>query len=68
MGGAWIITREDFMAGTHEWLDNLKFKASIGSQGNDNIGDFRYTNTYTIENANGKVSTVFRDKGSENIT
>ncbi|BFL27769.1 TonB-dependent receptor [Alistipes shahii] len=68
VGGAWIITREDFMAGTHEWLDNLKFKASIGSQGNDNIGDFRYTNTYTIENANGKVSTVFRDKGSENIT
>lgn len=68
VGGAWIITREDFMAGTHEWLDNLKFKASIGSQGNDNIGDFRYTNTYTIENANGKVSTVFRNKGSENIT
>ncbi|WP_277089517.1 SusC/RagA family TonB-linked outer membrane protein [Alistipes sp.] len=68
VGGAWIITREDFMAGTHEWLDNLKFKASIGSQGNDNIGDFRYTNTYTIENANGKVSTAFRDKGSENIT
>ena len=68
VGGAWIITREDFMAGPHEWLDNLKFKASIGSQGNDNIGDFRYTNTYTIENANGKVSTVFRDKGSENIT
>ena len=68
VGGAWIVTREDFMAGTHEWLDNLKFKASIGSQGNDNIGDFRYTNTYTIENANGKVSTVFRNKGSENIT
>ncbi len=68
VGGAWIITREDFMAGTHEWLDNLKFKASIGSQGNDNIGDFRYTNTYTIENANGKVSTVFRNKGFENIT
>ena len=68
VGGAGIITREDFMAGTHEWLDNLKFKASIGSQGNDNIGDFRYTNTYTIENANGKVSTAFRDKGSENIT
>ena len=43
-------------------------KASIGSQGNDNIGNFRYTNTYTIENANGKVSTVFNAKGSENIT
>ena len=68
LGGAWIISKENFMESTYEWLDNLKFKASIGSQGNDNIGDFRYTNTYTIENANGKVSTVFRDKGSENIT
>ena len=68
VGGAWIITREDFMAGTQEWLDNLKLKASIGSQGNDNIGNFRYTNTYTIENANGEVSTVFNSKGAENIT
>ena len=56
------------MESTYEWLDNLKLKASIGSQGNDNIGNFRYTNTYTIENANGKVSTVFNAKGSENIT
>ena len=56
------------MAGTQKWLDNLKFKVSIGSQGNDNIGNFRYTNTYTIENANGEVSTVFKNKGSENIT
>ncbi len=68
VGGAWIITRENFMAGTQEWLDNLKLKASIGSQGNDNIGNFRYTNTYTIENANGEVSTVFNSKGAENIT
>ena len=68
LGGAWIVTRENFMAGTQKWLDNLKFKVSIGSQGNDNIGNFRYTNTYTIENANGEVSTVFKNKGSENIT
>lgn len=68
LGGAWILSRENFMAGTQEWLDNLKVKASIGSQGNDNIGNFQYTNTYTIENANGEVSTVFNSKGSENIT
>ena len=68
LGGAWILTRENFLAGTQNWLDNLKLKASIGSQGNDNIGNFRYTNTYTIENANGEVSTVFNSKGAENIT
>ena len=63
-----LSLNEMFMESTYEWLDNLKLKASIGSQGNDNIGNFRYTNTYTIENANGKVSTVFNAKGSENIT
>ena len=68
LGGAWIITRESFMAGTEKWLDNLKLKASIGSQGNDNIGDFRYTDTYSINNANGEVSTVFNAKGAKNIT
>lgn len=68
LGGAWILTRENFLDGTKGWLDNLKLKASIGSQGNDNIGNFRYTNTYSIENANGKVSTVFKAKGGKDIT
>ena len=68
LGGAWILNRENFLSSTYDWLDNLKLKASIGSQGNDNIGNFRYTDTYTIENANGMVSTVFNSKGSEKIT
>jgi len=68
VGGAWNITSEPWMASTRQWLDNLKFKASVGSQGNDNIGDFRYVDNYSIENANGEISTVFLSKGSENIT
>lgn len=68
VGGAWVMNRENFMASTYNWLDILKLKASVGSQGNDNIGNFRYTNVYSIENANGNVSTVFNSKGAENIT
>ena len=68
VGGAWIISSENFMEDTRKWLDNLKLKASLGSQGNDNIGNFRYTDTYSIQNANGEVSTVFSGKGSEDIT
>lgn len=68
VGGAWIISHENFMVSTQAWLDNLKLKASIGSQGNDNIGNFRYTDTYSIQNANGEVSTVFSSKGAEDIT
>ncbi len=68
LGGAWIVNRENFMERTCGWLDILKAKASIGSQGNDNIGNFRYTDIYSIENANGSVSTVFSSKGAEDIT
>ena len=68
LGGAWIITREAFMDNARSWLDNLKFKASIGSQGNDNIGDFRYIDNFTIENSNGQISNVFYSKGSSKIT
>lgn len=68
LGGAWIITRENFMDKSRRWLDNLKLKASIGSQGNDNIGDFRYIDNFTIENSNGEISNVFYSKGSSKIT
>ena len=39
----WNIMNEDFMKDTRSWLNNLKFRASWGKNGNDNIGDFAYT-------------------------
>ena len=39
----WNIMNEKFMETTHDWLSNLKFRASWGKNGNDNIGDFAYT-------------------------
>ena len=38
----WNIMNEKFMENTRSWLSNLKFRASWGKNGNDNIGDFRY--------------------------
>ena len=34
---------EDFMKDTRDWLSNMKFRVSWGKNGNENIGDFRYT-------------------------
>lgn len=34
------------------WLDELKLKASIGQQGNDNIGSWAYTDMYTLTATN----------------
>lgn len=46
----WNITNEAFMEETRDWLSNLKFRASWGKNGNDNIGDFRYTVLTTMGN------------------
>ncbi len=35
---AWRLSNEDFMAGTREWLDNLKVRASYGTLGNQLLG------------------------------
>ena len=66
MGGAWILSKENWFKSS--WVDMLKVKASIGSQGNDNIGNYRYTDQYTISNSNGEVGTSFYLKGNEDIT
>lgn len=39
----WNIMNEQFMADTREWLSNFKVRYSWGVNGNENIGDFRYT-------------------------
>ena len=67
-GGAWILTKEDWMAGTKSWLDMLKVKFSFGQQGNDAIGNNRYLDTYGIGSMNGDMALTFASKGNDKIT
>ena len=46
----------------------LKAKASIGSQGNDNIGNYLYTNTYYLSNNEGRPALNFGQRGNKDIT
>lgn len=46
----WNIMNEKFMENTRDWLANLKFRASWGKNGNDNIGDFAYTTLTAMGN------------------
>lgn len=66
LGAAWLISKEKWF--TPKWVDELKLKASIGSQGNDNIGNYRYTDLFTIVNSGGSVGTKFDSKGTRGIT
>ena len=67
LGGAWIISKEKWF--NAPWVDELKFKASYGEQGNDNIGSYRYTDTYSIVPSGGGAGVKpSSTKGNETIT
>lgn len=66
VGGAWTMNKESWF--DVRWIDMLKLKASWGQQGNDSIGDYRYTDTYSIDNVDGKVALVQSSVGNPNIT
>ena len=66
VGAGWLINHENWFNAS--WVDMLKLKASIGSQGNDNIGNYKYIDTYTISNNEGELAVTFNTKGNENIT
>ena len=65
-GAAWIVSKENWF--NVSWMNELKVKASIGSQGNDSIGSYRYTDVFSIVPSDGKISTLFSTKGNPDIT
>lgn len=65
-GAAWIISKEQW--GLPSWINMLKLKASVGQQGNDDIGNYYYTNFYSITTAGGDGALQFYTKGNRDIT
>lgn len=47
IGAAWIISDEPFMREHVRFLSFAKFRTSFGITGNDQIGDYKYYNTYS---------------------
>ena len=67
LGGGWIVNEEAWFPRA-TWIDMLKLKASIGSQGNDNIGNYLYTDTSYLSNNEGTPALGFGVKGNKEIT
>ena len=67
LGGGWIINEESWFPRA-PWIDMLKLKASVGSQGNDNIGNYLYTDTSSLMNQDGTPAIMFGVKGNKEIT
>ncbi len=66
LGGAWNMHKEAWW--NVSWIDAFKIKASYGEQGNDNIGNFRYVDTYTLTNSGGNAAVTPYQMGNETIT
>ena len=67
VGGGWLLDQEPWFPKV-SWLGMLKLKASIGSQGNDNIPDFLYTDMYSITNSDGEIAIKRGQLGNPEIT
>ena len=68
VGAAWILSKENFLADTKNWLDQLKLKASLGQQGNDGIGAWNYTNLYSLSRSGTDIVPTFSRLGNSEIT
>lgn len=67
VGAAWLINKEAWF--NAPWVDELKLKASIGQQGNDNIDNWAYTDLYTLSQVSDtEMSASFARLGNKNIT
>jgi TonB-linked SusC/RagA family outer membrane protein len=68
IGGAWLASKEVFLS-DYDWINMLKLKASIGQQGNDNIGNWAYTDLYSLSKASETaMSPSFYRMGNPDIT
>lgn len=47
VGAAWLMSEEPWMKNI-SWLSLAKIRGSIGTSGNDRIGDYQYLDTYTV--------------------
>jgi len=47
IGAAWLFSEESFLK-ENSWLSFGKLRGSIGTTGNDKIGDYQYLNTYGV--------------------
>lgn len=66
LGAGWLINHEPWFNAS--WVDMLKLKASVGSQGNDGIPSYLYEDMYNISNNEDEIAVSFARKGNKDIT
>jgi TonB-linked SusC/RagA family outer membrane protein len=67
LGVSWNIDEESFIRGT-KWLSDLKLRASAGTVGNQEIGNYKYESTYVPEkySFNNRIVVAYRRSNRAN--
>jgi TonB-linked SusC/RagA family outer membrane protein len=72
-GASWRLSKEEFLSDV-DFINELKLKASYGTQGNDNIGDaldrrwYAYRNLYSVSRIDGEPSVILSSRGNPDLT
>lgn len=72
VSAGWLISRESFIQDNFQWISNLKLRASYGTLGNQEIGNYPYQNVLTVSGisypfgnatpSTGAVLNTYRDQ------
>ncbi|MEO7992610.1 MAG: SusC/RagA family TonB-linked outer membrane protein, partial [Chryseolinea sp.] len=52
ISAGWRISEEGWFNSAISFIDDLKIRASYGTLGNDNVGQFQFFNNYSLSNSN----------------
>lgn len=66
LGISWNVEKEHF-AQAIRWLDAFKLRASVGTVGNQEIGDYLYSSSYSTSTTGGQVHYTKTNAANDNL-
>ena len=66
LGLSWNANQERFLKG-EKWLTDLKIRASVGTVGNQEIGDYQYSTSYSTSTTGGNVHYTKSNAANSNL-
>ena len=69
VGASWRISSEKWMQGASSWLNDLKIRASYGTQGNENVLNYMpYQDQYTVSYDGSSIGYTTTFYGNPDLT
>ncbi len=68
LGGSWNVHNEDFLSGTSDWLNELKFRASYGVNGNNAISAYQSYGLYSSTAYAGVSAMLPASAANDNLS